>query len=96
MSVTQEEGQSLWQYVPIDAYRMPAAPVADTARKGLAGLWHRFRPGVSTPDSPLEGKQDLRALSESRLASVVATPDWSSAAESNDERSQTTKSNNSA
>lgn len=69
----------LWQFVPIEDYILPAAPVTHTVKKGIAG----FRRLFSQPDeeitSPLKSGDELRLLPDWQLNKIAPPFSWDDA-----------------
>lgn len=68
MESNSETGQSdiqLWQFVLIEDYILPAAPVTHTVKKGVAGFRRLFSQQDDEITSPLKSGDELRLL-----------PDW--------------------
>jgi hypothetical protein len=79
-----EEASTLWAYVPIADYEPPAAPVAHTARQGLADFRHLVRLGEPEPETLVRMEEDLQSLPGWQLDRIAPAPDWRGAAEALD------------
>lgn len=80
-SETPKEGPSLWQYVPIADYNLPAEPVRHAAKKNLLSLRQLLRLDNQEAASPLKTDDDLLKLPHWQLERIAPALDWRGAAE---------------
>jgi hypothetical protein len=69
-----------WQYVALEDYQPPAAPVSEAARTRLAWLWALLQRMRGKSEREHSAAKELQALSEAQLAHLVPSPDWCGAA----------------
>ncbi len=79
-SEMKREAPPVWQYVPIADYRLPAAPVIQTARNSLSVLQRLFKRDEAEPDILLRQADELRMLPRRQLERIVPALDWQNAA----------------
>lgn len=80
-SDVKKEDSPVWQYVPIADYRLPAAPVIQTARNSLSVLQRLFKRDEAETDTLLKQADELRMLPRWQLERIVPALDWRNAAE---------------
>jgi len=80
-SDVKKEDSPVWQYVPIADYRLPPAPVIQTARDRLTVLQRLFKRDEAEPDTLLKQANELRMLPRWQLERIAPALDWRNAAE---------------
>jgi hypothetical protein len=78
-AATGEVPDDLWRFVPLSDYRPPRLPVRGAVQKNWAALKQGFRRRKDKP-GPFKSEEELRTLDETRLARLLAPPDWGVAA----------------
>ena len=78
----QEDVLSLWDYVRIDEYQLPADTLTHALKGGVAGLWQRLRDHKAQAGTVSQVAEDLHPLPQSLLDRVAPAPDWRLAASS--------------
>lgn len=75
-----EQQRRIWELIPLSDYRLPSAPTATSARRGLSTLKRLFRRQQQPPQGPVKTEDELHALAPRRLDAVAGPIDWSNAA----------------
>lgn len=65
-----------WQFVPLSAYHLPAAPVTHSARQRLAALRQLFCVSSKELDTHLISRDKLFSLPLAQLERLAPSPDW--------------------
>lgn len=79
-TMSESQAPPIWEYVSVADYRVPAAPVAHTVKKGLAAVWELFWQKNTASETPFKPETDLRALSERQLTWIAPALAWDDAA----------------
>jgi len=72
--------QSLWEYVPVREYKLPATAITQTVKGGFSGLWRKLRLTGKLSEDVLNIEKNLEALPQPLLEQIAPHPDWASAA----------------
>lgn len=75
--MSQQETSSLWSFVPLAEYSVPAAPTAERVRSGFGRLWDRLRGSGAAADDGARVAPE--APSAALLEQAVPRPSWSGA-----------------
>ncbi|WP_462320427.1 hypothetical protein [Halochromatium sp.] len=75
-----EQRSPIWELVPLSDYRLPSAPTANTARRGLSSLKRLFG-RRQQQQGPVKAEDELHALEHERLETVAGPIDWREAAQ---------------
>lgn len=75
-----EQRPPIWELVPLSEYRLPSAPAAKSARRGLSSLTRLFR-RRQQQQGPVKTEDELHALEPERLDAVAGAIDWRAAAQ---------------
>lgn len=81
-SGSKKTGNQLWRFVALHDYHLPAEPVTQTVKKGLAGFRRLVGKKTDERASPLKSADELSSLSEWQLNRIVPDPQWEEATES--------------
>lgn len=63
-------------YVPINNYLLPPAPITHHARERLASLRRLFQRGETEQSEPLKSKENLATVPSCLLDRLASVPDW--------------------
>lgn len=73
-----EDPTDIWEFIPIENYQRPSEPTTEAVRKGLLGLWDRFRGRSDTKES-VDRPRKWRQPPDELLDEVAPVPNWQDA-----------------
>ena len=72
--------EPVWEYIPLDAYRLPADTVQRTLSIRISSYWSKVRLRDTKPELPVDGTAELKELTPRQLQIAAPNPDWLDAA----------------
>ncbi|MBK5938078.1 antitoxin [Halochromatium roseum] len=79
-SETEQPGL-IWELVALSDYRLPSAPTATSARRGLSSLKRLFGRRQPARQGPVKSEDELHRLEPERLDAITSPIDWRPAAQ---------------
>ncbi|MCF7978872.1 MAG: antitoxin [Chromatiaceae bacterium] len=79
-SETEQQGP-IWELVGLSDYRLPSAPTATSARRGLSSLMRLFGRRQPASQGPVKTEDELHRLEPERLEAIISPIDWHPAAQ---------------
>lgn len=72
--------QPIWQFIPLEQYRVPADTVQQTVSTRVAGFWRKLGLPEKKKTAATGKERDLQALPKKILQAAFPRPDWQDAA----------------
>ncbi|NEX18166.1 MAG: hypothetical protein C1943_16545 [Halochromatium sp.] len=76
-----EQQRPIWELVRLSDYRLPSAPTATSARRGLSSLKRLFGRRQQQSQGPVKTEDELHRLEPERLDAITSPIDWRQAAQ---------------
>jgi hypothetical protein len=76
VNAINEDAVKIWEYVPIDSYKVPSSTVTHTVKGEIKGLLQKLRKAREGPVEIMRTEEELEALFGTSLECIVAAPDW--------------------
>ncbi len=72
----EKSAPPLWQYVPLNEYRVPATTIQSTFKTRFIAFRNRLRTEKNPASEPFHRAEDLKSLPERLLKQILPATDW--------------------